>query len=100
MEWVNKGAKPSNSVAKFLIANKITHKHIVFIPDAPGKKKSKSGDKGEQKSENKVDESAKKEESSEQNNQGSENENLPDESAAENKEENVKPEKNNDSQEG
>lgn len=39
--WVKKGAKPSNSVAKLLIANKITDKNIVFIPDAPGKKKKK-----------------------------------------------------------
>lgn len=41
LQWVDKGAKPSNSVAKLLIANKITHKHIVYIPDAPGKKKAK-----------------------------------------------------------
>jgi len=49
LEWVGKGAKPSNSVAKLLIANKITHKNIVFVPDAPGKKKTKEeGDKPKQ----------------------------------------------------
>ncbi len=42
LEWVGKGAKPSNSLAKLLIANNITHKHIVYVPDAPGKKKAKS----------------------------------------------------------
>jgi len=41
LEWVGKGAKPSNSLAKLLIANKITHKNIVYIPDAPGQKKAK-----------------------------------------------------------
>jgi small subunit ribosomal protein S16 len=47
LEWVNKGAKPSNSVAKLLIDNKITHKHIVFTPDAPGKTKKKPEEKKE-----------------------------------------------------
>lgn len=41
LEWVGKGAKPSNSLAKLLIANNITHKNIVFVPDAPGQKKAK-----------------------------------------------------------
>jgi len=41
LSWVEKGAKPSNSVAKLLIAQKITHKNIKFVPDAPGEKKEK-----------------------------------------------------------
>lgn len=41
LRYVENGAIPSNSVAKLLIDNKITHKNIKFVKDAPGKKKKK-----------------------------------------------------------
>lgn len=44
LEWVNKGAKPSNTMAKLLIAQGIKHKNIVFVKDAPGKPKVKEAD--------------------------------------------------------
>lgn len=37
--WLDKGAQPSNSVAKLLEDNKIKHKLIKFVKDAPGKPK-------------------------------------------------------------
>ena len=40
LRYMDNGAQVSNSMAKFLTANKISHKLIKFIPDAPGKKKS------------------------------------------------------------
>ncbi len=40
---VQNGAQVSNSLAKILIGNKITHKNIKFTPDAPGKTKKKDG---------------------------------------------------------
>lgn len=46
LKYLDNGAKPSNSVAKLLLDNKIKHKQIVFIPDTP---KDKKGKKGEQK---------------------------------------------------
>ncbi len=42
LKYIGNGAIPSNSVAKLLIANKITHKSIKFVKDAPGKPKKKS----------------------------------------------------------
>jgi len=41
LEWIDKGAGVSNSVAKLLIAQGIEHKRIKFIPDAPKAKKGK-----------------------------------------------------------
>ena len=41
LELVSKGAKPSNSMAKFLIENKIKHKNIIYIPDAKKAPKTK-----------------------------------------------------------
>lgn len=38
---VQNGAQVSNSLAKILIENKITHKNIKFIPDSPRKTKKK-----------------------------------------------------------
>lgn len=46
LKYLDNGAKPSNSVAKLLIDNKMKHKQIVFIPDAPKAKKGKK-DEGE-----------------------------------------------------
>jgi small subunit ribosomal protein S16 len=40
LRYMDNGAQVSNSMAKFLTANKISHKLIKFVPDAPGKKKS------------------------------------------------------------
>lgn len=40
LKYLDNGAKPSNSVSKLLIANKIKHKQIVFVPDAPKSKKN------------------------------------------------------------
>ena len=39
LKYIGNGAIPSNSVAKLLIDNKITHKNIKFVKDAPGKTK-------------------------------------------------------------
>lgn len=47
LEWINKGAKPSNTVAKLLIAQGIKHKNIVYIPDAPAKPRKKDAGKKE-----------------------------------------------------
>jgi small subunit ribosomal protein S16 len=52
--FVNNGAIPSNSVAKLLIANKITHKNIKFVKDAPGKSKQKEEEKKPAKAETEV----------------------------------------------
>ncbi len=41
---VQNGAQVSNSLAKILIENKITHKNIKFNPDAPGKTKKKGAE--------------------------------------------------------
>lgn len=41
---VQNGAQVSNSLAKILIENKITHKNIKFTPDAPGKTKKKGAE--------------------------------------------------------
>lgn len=46
LSWVKLGAMPSNSLAKFLESQKISHKNIKFTPDAPKKPKEK-GDKTE-----------------------------------------------------
>lgn len=45
LKYIDNGAVPSNSVAKLLIDNKITHKNIQFVKDAPGKTKKKQLDK-------------------------------------------------------
>lgn len=45
LKYLNTGAKPSNSVAKLLIANNIKHKHIVYTPDAPKAKRGKGDEK-------------------------------------------------------
>jgi len=44
ISWVNKGAKPSNTMAKLLISQGIKHKNIVFVKDAPGKPRTKESD--------------------------------------------------------
>ena len=49
IEWVNKGAKPSNTAAKLLIAEGIKHKNIVYVPDAPSKPKKKAQEKAKPK---------------------------------------------------
>ena len=41
LDWIKLGAKPSNSLAKFLNDQKISHKNIVFVADAPKKPKVK-----------------------------------------------------------
>jgi len=41
LDWIKLGAKPSNSLAKFLNEQKISHKNIVFVADAPKKPKTK-----------------------------------------------------------
>jgi ribosomal protein S16 len=66
---VQNGAQVSNSLAKILIGNKITHKNIKFIPDSPRKTKKKDGSAEktvgkqpeEQKSEEPVEDSIKTE---------------------------------------
>lgn len=63
LAWVDKGAQPSNSVAKLLIENKITHKNIKFEKDAP-KKAKKTEEKVEKEA---VKEPAAKESISEEN---------------------------------
>lgn len=55
LSWVEKGAQPSNSVAKLLIENKITHKNIKFEKDAP-KKAKKVEEKVEEKKAEKPEE--------------------------------------------
>jgi len=40
LRYLDNGAQVSNSMAKLLTANKISHKLIKFVPDTPGKKKS------------------------------------------------------------
>lgn len=47
LDWLNKGAQPSNRVAKLLVEQKITHKAIKFVPNAPraAKKGKKDADK-------------------------------------------------------
>ena len=47
LDWLNKGAQPSNRVAKLLIEQKIAHKAIKFVPNAPRapKKAQKEADK-------------------------------------------------------
>ena len=66
LSWLNKGAQPSNTVAKLLENNKVKHKSIKFIPDAPkAKKEKKEGGekpKPKPKSEEKSDSSKIKEE--------------------------------------
>lgn len=42
--YVQNGAQVSNSLAKILTENKITHKNIKFTPDAPGKTKKKGAE--------------------------------------------------------
>jgi small subunit ribosomal protein S16 len=44
--WLNKGAKPSNSLSKLLEQNKVSHKLIKFIPAKPKEKKAKSKAQG------------------------------------------------------
>jgi len=46
LKYLDNGAKPSNSVAKLLLDNKVKHKQIVYTPDTP---KEKKGKKDEQK---------------------------------------------------
>lgn len=63
LDWVNKGAKPSNTVAKLLESQKITHKHIVYKSKT---KKTKRGEPEEEttppaKAEGKAEEPAKEE---------------------------------------
>ncbi|OQA53283.1 MAG: 30S ribosomal protein S16 [candidate division WS2 bacterium ADurb.Bin280] len=41
LKYLNTGAKPSNSVAKLLLENKMKHKQIVYKPDAPKQKRGK-----------------------------------------------------------
>jgi len=41
LEWLNKGAKPSNSLSKLLEQNKVSHKLIKFVPAKPKAKKVK-----------------------------------------------------------
>lgn len=41
LKYLNTGAKPSNSVAKLLLENKMKHKQIVYKPDTPKAKKGK-----------------------------------------------------------
>jgi len=56
---VENGAQVSNSLAKILIQNKITHKRISFIPDAakkPKKDEKKESDKAKDKRQEKPDE--------------------------------------------
>ncbi len=47
LKLVENGAKPSNSLAKLLIAQNLTHKNIKFVPNAPGKPKKKEPTSGE-----------------------------------------------------
>ncbi len=42
--YVQNGAQVSNSLAKILTENKITHKNIKFTPDTPGKTKKKGAE--------------------------------------------------------
>lgn len=41
LKYLNSGAKPSNSVAKLLLENKVKHKQIVYTPDTPKEKRGK-----------------------------------------------------------
>jgi small subunit ribosomal protein S16 len=42
LDWLNKGAKPSNSLSKLLEQNKISHKLVKFVPAKPKAKKAKN----------------------------------------------------------
>ena len=62
LDWLNKGAQPSNSLAKLLEGQKIKHKSAKFIPDHPKEKKGKKGqDKPQEKSDDKAETEAKSE---------------------------------------
>ena len=56
LEWLNKGAKPSNSLAKLLLDNKIKHKQIVFVKNAKAEPKKKSEKKEKPKMAEKAEE--------------------------------------------
>ena len=43
LSWLDKGAKPSNSLAKLLLANQVKHKQIVYTKDAKAAPKKKGG---------------------------------------------------------
>lgn len=49
LDWIDKGAKPSNTAAKLLLSQGIKHKNIVYVPDAPGKPKKKAQEKSKPK---------------------------------------------------
>lgn len=51
IKCLDNGAKPSNSVAKLLLDNKIKHKLIVYKPDAPKTKKGKKDEASEKPAE-------------------------------------------------
>jgi len=44
LDWLNKGAQPSNSLAKLLEGQKVKHKSIKFVPDHAKEKKGKKGE--------------------------------------------------------
>lgn len=44
LKWLNNGAKPTNTVARLLIAQKIEHKSVVFTPSKPTKSKKAKED--------------------------------------------------------
>jgi len=46
--YLEKGAKPSNSLAKILISEGIKHKNILYVPNAKKEAKSKDGKKVEE----------------------------------------------------
>lgn len=62
LRCLDNGAKPSNSVAKLLLANKIEHKQIVFIPDAPKAKKTGKNDSESKPTDKKEEEATKQDE--------------------------------------
>lgn len=43
LSWINKGAKPSNRLAKLLLSEGMKHKHIVYTPSAKKEAKIKEG---------------------------------------------------------
>lgn len=57
LKLVKNGAIPSNSLAKLLGEQKVSHKNIKFIPDAPKKAKVKEEKKEVKKPEEKIEES-------------------------------------------
>jgi len=83
LKYLNTGAKPSNSVAKLLLENKIKHKQIIYKPDAPKAKKGKDGEEKSNAQAPKTDEGENKDNPEEVANSSTEEETKENEQVAE-----------------